>query len=118
MVCMCRTVALLLASALCFGCGAPPEPPAAAEPEVEDALFEPPVRLSLADGRPIDVGDAKGYACPAVVDLDGQGRRDLVVGDFSGQFRRYRNLAATGRPRYAEPELLTAGGQPATVPMG
>src|SRR5687768_9345835 len=49
-------------------------------------LFHTPVRLSAEDGV-IDSGASWGHSSPWVVDVDGDGVRDLVVGDFSGLFR-------------------------------
>src|SRR6516164_7094510 len=60
-------------------------------------LFHPPVRLAAADGV-IDHGAAWGHCSPWVVDVDGDGVKDLVVGDFSGHFRFYRNEGTDRRP--------------------
>src|SRR5262245_58838627 len=57
---------------------------------VEKDLFHAPVRLAAADGV-IDSGAAWGHSGPWVEDVDGDGVKDLVVGDFSGLFRFYRN---------------------------
>jgi hypothetical protein len=83
---------------------------------VEKDLFHPPVRLAAADGV-IDSGPSWGHASPWVVDLDGRGVKDLVVGDFSGLFRVYRNLGTNEKPRYARPVNLQAGGVDAKVPI-
>src|SRR5262245_20809500 len=55
---------------------------------VEKDIFHPPVRLAAADGF-IDSGPSWGHSSPWVVDVDGDGVSDLVVGDFSGLFRFY-----------------------------
>jgi hypothetical protein len=79
-------------------------------------LFYPPVRLSAENGV-IDHGFCWGHASPWIVDVDGDGLRDLVVGDFSGLFRVYRNLGTNQAPRYAKAVNLQAGGVDAKVPI-
>ena len=43
-----------------------------------DGAFHPPQRLLDADGVPLAL-PAPGYAAPAVRDIDGDGRGDLVL---------------------------------------
>ncbi len=83
---------------------------------VEKDLFHPPARLAAADGI-IDSGHAWGHCGPWVADVDGDGVRDLVVGDFSGFFRFYRNEGTDAKPRYAKAVNLQAGGEDAKVPI-
>lgn len=83
---------------------------------IEADRFEAPIRLE-ADGRPIDHGPAWGHTSPWVVDIDGDGVRDLVVGDFSGLFRFYRNEGTDAAPRYTDAGNLQAGGEDAKVPI-
>jgi hypothetical protein len=78
--------------------------------------FHAPARLSAADGV-IDSGPSWGHAGPWVEDVDGDGRRDLVVGDFSGLFRLYRNEGTNQEPRYAAAVNLEAGDADAKVPI-
>jgi hypothetical protein len=74
--------------------------------------FEKPVRLK-AGGVPIRV-EAPGYACPCLADLDGKGRMDLLVGQFSGgKIQLFKGLAGG---QFAKGSWLLAGGKPAEVP--
>jgi hypothetical protein len=78
--------------------------------------FFAPIRLSAADGV-IDSGPSWGHSGPWIEDIDGDGRRDLIVGDFSGLFRLYRNEGTNQKPRYAMAVNLKAGGEDAKVPI-
>jgi hypothetical protein len=87
------------------------------EPKPAQAgTFHAPMRLSTADGV-IDSGPSWGHSGPWVEDVDGDGRRDLVVGDFSGLFRFYRNEGTNTAPRYAIAVNLQAAGADAKVPI-
>lgn len=74
--------------------------------------FEAPVRLKAGEAF-IQV-EAPGYACPSWADVDGDGKKDLVVGQFrKGAMKVYRNL---GDGKLAEGKWLEAGGKVAEVP--
>ena len=74
--------------------------------------FEPPVRLKAGEAF-IQV-EAPGYAFPSWADADGDGKKDLVVGQFArGAMKVYRNL---GDGKLAEGKWLEAGGKVAEVP--
>lgn len=76
------------------------------------AEFQPPVRMQGGD-QPIRV-EAPGFAAPAWTDVDGDGAKDLLVGQFnSGKIRVYRNL---GGGKLAAGEWLMAEGAPAEIP--
>src|SRR4051794_36930740 len=60
---------------------------------IETGLFHAPVRLCAEDGI-MDSGPSWGHSSPWVVDVDGDGVKDLVVGDFSGLFHFYRNVGS------------------------
>ena len=78
--------------------------------------FEPPFRL-LAGGKPIDV--EIGHAAPYVVDWDGDGVRDLLVGQFGqGRCRIYKNTGSNKEPKFGEYTLFEAGGKVAEVKAG
>ena len=76
------------------------------------AEFERPVRLQ-AEGVPVRV-ESPGYAAPCWADIDGDGKKDLLVGQFrEGKIRVYRNL---GNGKLAAGEWLKAEGAVAEVP--
>ena len=78
--------------------------------------LEPPVKVE-AGGQPIDV--EVGHAAPAMADLNGDGRRDLLVGQFGGgKVRVYRNTGTEREPRFEGFEWLKAGEHVAQVPVG
>src|SRR5688500_3343223 len=64
--------------------------------------YQTPSKLQVGD-MPLDTAnpalggyfdsnpsDAFGHAAPFLADVDGDGKRDLTVGSFSGRFRYYR----------------------------
>jgi hypothetical protein len=78
--------------------------------------LESPVRLESA-GRPIDV--QIGHAAPLWTDWDGDGRNDLLVGQFGdGRLRIYRNAGTQAAPRFDGFTWFEVDGRPATVPTG
>ncbi len=78
--------------------------------------FELP-QLVMAGGEPVSV-EAPGYACPTLVDLDRDGRLDLVVGQFNeGAMQFFRSVDDTGpSPKFEKGEWLQSEGSRATVP--
>jgi hypothetical protein len=76
------------------------------------AEFRPPLRLE-AGGVPVRV-EQPGYAAPCWADVDGDGKKDLLVGQFSGgKIRVYKGL---GDSKLAAGEWLKAEGAVAEVP--
>jgi FG-GAP-like repeat len=74
--------------------------------------FEPPIMMKAA-GKAIRV-ESPGYAAPCWADVDKDGHKDLLVGQFNdGKIHVYRNL---GDGEFAERTWLEADGQTATVP--
>jgi hypothetical protein len=63
-----------------------------------DAEFEAPVRLT-AEGVPVRV-ESPGYAAPCWADIDGDGKKDLLVGQFNqGRSASTRTSATASSPR-------------------
>jgi hypothetical protein len=74
--------------------------------------FEPPVRMRAGDSF-VKV-EAPGYACPSWHDVDKDGKKDLVVGQFSkGKMKVHKGLGGT---KLATGEWLRADGAVAEVP--
>ncbi len=93
---------LTLFVTLLFGCGV----------AGTAAEFQPPVRLE-GGGKAVRV-DSPGYAAPCWADIDGDGKKDLLVGQFAqGKIRIYKNL---GGGKLATGEWLMAEGTVAEVP--
>lgn len=79
---------------------------------VRAAEFEPPVRLT-AGAAAVRV-EAPGYAAPCWADLDGDGKNELLVGQFrQGKIKVFRHAGGT---RFAPGRWLEAGGKAAEVP--
>ncbi len=78
----------------------------------QEARFTDPVRLKAGEGY-VRV-ESPGWAAPCWHDVDRDGKKDLVVGQFrGGKMQVYRNL---GDGKLAEGNWLEAGGKVAEVP--
>ena len=76
----------------------------AADGPAADELL-PPVRVQAA-GKALDV-EREGHAAPFVGDYDGDGMRDLLVGQYhEGRLRIYRNEGSDTSPLYGEPKMF------------
>ncbi len=83
--------------------------------EVAPVQFEPPLRLK-AGKEFIDTGKDIAHAGPLTVDLDADGKPDLLVGNFRGHFQVYMNIGTRAEPEYEDKGLLETEGQTAKVP--
>ena len=78
----------------------------------QEPQFGAPVRLTAGDGF-VKV-EAPGYAAPCLADVDGDGKKDLVVGQFAdGKMKVHKNL---GGGKLAEGRWLEVDGAVAEVP--
>lgn len=76
----------------------------------------PPVRLEAA-GKPIDTNI--GHAAPFVCDFDGDGVKDLLVGQFGeGILWIYRNEGTNSQPKLAPGVKFKQGKKDGCVPSG
>ena len=80
-------------------------------------VFDQPVALE-AGGVPISVGYG-GNASPFVVDWDGDGARDLLLGQFDlGKVRFYRNVGINYDPAFTDFGCLRADGADISLSFG
>jgi hypothetical protein len=76
------------------------------------ADFHAPVRLE-GGGAPVRV-ESPGYAAPCWADIDGDGKKDLLVGQFNkGKIRVFKNL---GGGKLAAGQWLLADATEAEIP--
>lgn len=77
-----------------------------------DAEFKPPVRLKAGDAA-IRV-ESPGYAAPCWADLNGNGKKALLVGQFNkGKIKIFEHL---GAEKFSAGNWLQAEGKVAEVP--
>ena len=80
------------------------------------AELTPPVRIEAA-GKPIDT--EVGHAAPLVVDWDGDGVQDLLVGQFGqGILWIFRNEGTNAQPKLAAGVKFKEGSDDGRVPTG
>jgi len=55
-------------------------------------------------------------ASPVILDLDGDGKKDLLTGNTDGQLLFYRNVGTDTRPSFSGYSLIESGGVPIDLP--
>jgi len=107
-------IGVLAAAGLSAFAADPPKkagPTATLSPELN-----PPVRLEAA-GKPIDTD--VGHAAPFVGDFDGDGVKDLLVGQFGeGLLWIYKNTGTNAAPKLAAGVKFKDGHKDGRVPTG
>ncbi|MFI5401409.1 MAG: hypothetical protein ACHQ1G_00515 [Planctomycetota bacterium] len=76
--------------------------------------LEKPVRLE-AGGVVIDTGKYIAHAGPLFADYDGDGKADLLVGNFKGHIQLYKNVGTRVAPEFKDEGLLSVGGEPVLI---
>jgi len=80
------------------------------------ADLEPGVRLE-ADGKPIDA--RVGHLVPCALDWNGDGKKDLIVGQFmGGKIGLYLNQGTDAQPAFKDSSYLEAGSKEISLPAG
>ena len=80
-------------------------------------VFDAPVAIE-ANGVPINVGTG-GNASPFMRDWDGDGRQDLLLGQYlSGKIRCYPNIGANFDPQFGDFTYLQADGADISLTYG
>ena len=80
-------------------------------------VFDAPVALE-ANGGPINVGYG-GNASPFVVDWNGDGKQDLLLGQYDGgKVRFYENIGADSAPEFGDFAYLQADGSDISLTYG
>ncbi|KPK64490.1 hypothetical protein AMJ83_01915 [candidate division WOR_3 bacterium SM23_42] len=83
----------------------------------ETPVFDDPVYIE-ANGTPINVGYG-GNASPFIIDWDGDGKQDLLLGQFNqGRVRFYPNIGTNYNPTFSDFIYLQADGTPISVSYG
>lgn len=71
-----------------------------------------------AGGKIIDTGGV-GYAAPFFGDFDGDGVRDLLIGEFAqGKLRIYRNVGTNTKPHFEDFQWFQNDAPTGRVPTG
>ena len=66
------------------------------------------------NGSPLDMSPGVGFCAPQVVDWDGDGKKDLLIGEFAngggGKIRFYSNVNTDDNPKFGSFSWLKEDG--------
>lgn len=81
----------------------------------EGKYFQKPFKIQV-DGKPLDIANGMdhstydwGHAGPYFSDLNGDNKKDLLLGGFSGRFRYYQNTGTGKSPAFSKFEFIRGG---------
>ncbi|MFO1019786.1 MAG: FG-GAP-like repeat-containing protein [Planctomycetales bacterium] len=72
-------------------------------------LTVPAFTLQTGTANPLDGEDLGNVSCPTLGDLNGDGRLDLIAGNFDGSFSYYQNIGSATTPAFTR---LTGAANP------
>lgn len=94
----------------------------AAQETEESPDFGAMVKINV-DGQPLTL-NGSNFASPLVTDWDGDGKKDLLIGEFAGhmtegqwkgKIRFYSNVGTDASPEFSTYSYLKAGGKEIAV---
>lgn len=78
------------------------------EGENENPKYKDPIQLMNTDGSPLNV---YGRPSPNFVDFNGDGKPDIICGEFRDGFTFFENVGSKEKPLFASGRPLTTGDQ-------
>ena len=79
-------------------------------------LTSPPGGLWLAQENGQDLIVPTGRSSPVIMDLDGDGKKDILTGNTNGQILFYKNVGVDSSPMFSGYSLVTSMGTPIDLP--
>jgi len=70
--------------------------------------------LAQENGRDLQVSGLR--SCPVIMDLDGDGLKDLLTGNTDGQIVFYKNVGVQSEPKFSGSSFVQSNGKPIHLP--
>ena len=82
---------------------------------------EPPAKFARAemlssDGQPVNARERMPFPSPVLIDLNGDGKRELILGDLWGRIWIHDNVAREGGVAWGPSRKLQLNGKDLKVP--